>query len=343
MKLLYSGTLEWGTTSLQRMRALRDAVDDLHCLDSRLLVSDYVRRGGWERAKIRMAWPPLVREAGRLLTGEVEKYVPDCVWIDQGILVSANTLQRIRRLYPSCKLVHYTPDSLNASGMRHPLFRHALSNYDLCITTKRRETVLYRSAGAANAYFSWQGYDDSFHMPFVLTGEEMKKFKNDVVFIGQNMPKRASQLARIAQELDCRIGLYGRGWKKGPGAGVLGGYYRGWLQGQDYAKAISGAEIALCFLNNEVDDDYTTRTFEIPACGTMMLAERTEAHQQLFNEGREAAFFDTTEECLEKVGYYLSHDRERRSIAEAGRRKVESMNCTWNDRMRECIEEIRKL
>ena len=58
---------------------------------------------------------------------------------------------------------------------------------------------------------------------------------------------------------------------------------------------------------------------------------------ELFEEDREIVMFRSPEELLEKVDYYLAHDRERRQIAEAGLKKV--MRCyTYEKKMRELLD-----
>jgi glycosyltransferase involved in cell wall biosynthesis len=155
------------------------------------------------------------------------------------------------------------------------------------------------------------------------------------------MEARARSLCQLLNKVPCKLNLYGRKWEKGDTGAILGPYQRGWVYGDGYAKALCGAKIGLCFLNREVGDLYTTRTFEIPACGVFMLAERTDLHKELFAEDREAAYFDSDEELVDKVRFYLSHEVMRRRIAEAGYHKVKEY--TWKARMRECVAVLKDI
>jgi spore maturation protein CgeB len=74
-----------------------------------------------------------------------------------------------------------------------------------------------------------------------------------------------------------------------------------------------------------------------------MLAERTDEHRELFEEGKEAEFFGSNEEILNKVKYYLSHDDERKRIAHAGRERCLRSGYSYHDRLKEAINKIMSL
>lgn len=96
------------------------------------------------------------------------------------------------------------------------------------------------------------------------------------------------------------------------------------LYGPDYARALAGAKIAIGLLSKRVPETTTTRSFEIPAMGTFLLAERTADHQALFDEGHEAAFFEGAEELAAQIRLYLNDDAARARIAQAGQHKCQT-------------------
>jgi spore maturation protein CgeB len=64
------------------------------------------------------------------------------------------------------------------------------------------------------------------------------------------------------------------------------------------------------------------RIFDILACGGFVLAEYTEALEELFIMNEEIVCWRSASELREKAGYYLQHPEEARAIALAGRARV---------------------
>ena len=60
------------------------------------------------------------------------------------------------------------------------------------------------------------------------------------------------------------------------------------------------------------------RTFEIPGCGGFLLTEAAENLDEYFLPGREAVTFLNSQDLISKVQYFLSHENERRKIADLG-------------------------
>jgi spore maturation protein CgeB len=61
---------------------------------------------------------------------------------------------------------------------------------------------------------------------------------------------------------------------------------------------------------------------------------------ELFEEGKEAEFFDSEQELLDKVRYYLTHKDKRERIANAGRKRCLTSGYDNESCMRRYIEII---
>ena len=342
IKVLYFGTLDWGSTSLQRLEGLRAAGAQVYGVDQRIFAGEYLRRSPWQRLQMRLGRGPLPARISRELVREARRYRPQVVWVDSGLCVSQEALRRIKETTQAF-CVHYTPDSLVSPGLGNACFIRALPEYDLCITTKAREEGRYYRQGARRVWISQKGYDPGIHRPLPLSPAEQEQFSCQVAFAGERMEARAQSLCRLVARLPVRINLYGRDWDRGRTGAVLAWFDKGWVYGEDYAKALGGAQIALGFLNREVGDTDTTRSLEIPACGAFLLAERTDRHLELFREDREAAFFSSDEELIDKVQFYLAHDTLRQRIARAGYERVQKLDLTWAAVMQRCLAAIARI
>ena len=252
---------------------------------------------------------------------KVESGKYDIIWIDKGIFIEAKTLQYIKQVKPHFVIVGYSPDNMAERHNQSQLFLDSFPYYDYYITTKSYTIDKLKQMGCRNILFVNNAYEDSFHHPYELSEEERKRLGGKVGFIGAWEEERCRSILYLTEH-----GIPVRVW--GGGKWIL---YKDkypnliiedkGLYTEDYNKALSAFNISLCFLRKMNHDQQTTRTMEIPACGSLLMAERTPEHEQLFEDGKEAVFFSSDEELLDRCRYYLQHDEERQQIARAGRER----------------------
>lgn len=238
------------------------------------------------------------------------------VWIDKGITINKETLLYIKKKSPTTKIVSYSPDNMALRHNQSQNYLDSIPLYDVHFTTKSYIIDDLKSLGARNVYFTNKHYEQSFHYVRELTLDERRNLGGDVGFIGAWEKERCNSILYLAGH-GIKVKVFGGGkWNDYKGVNnltILPGVFS-----EDYSKALQAFKISLCFLRKMNHDQQTSRTMEIPACGGFMLAERTSEHLKLFEEGKEAEFFSSDEELLEKCRYYLNNEDQRISIANAG-------------------------
>jgi spore maturation protein CgeB len=263
----------------------------------------------------------------------------DLVWVSKGVWIYPQTVRELKK-NKRCLIIHYTPDpQILYHRTRH--FIKSIPFYDVHITSKLWELDLYKKYGAKKVVSIPQGISLEVLRPYNVSGKEYNHLSSDVCFVG-HCERHYEFLIQKAYDTGADIAVWGPIWEKrfffpfwlkrvfrGPGI---------WYQ--DYAKAICCAKIGLGLLSKLVPETATTRTFEIPACGTFLLAERTDEHLQYFTEGEEAEFFGCFEEMQDKIRYYLKNDELRRKIAGRGRERCIKSSYDNISRMRQCFDAI---
>lgn len=295
------------------------------------------------RIERRLLWGPGIQRIQRHLLARVAQHRPDVLLLYQGHYFTAATLQRLRRY---TFVVGYHND--DPFGERRTLLRYrhllpALPAYQGFHLYRDVNIPESRACGLGNAalllpyFIPWLDY------PRSLDAAQQRHWGCDVVFAGH-------------MEADLRIPCILRAVQQGIQVRVFGGerYWRPALpppiyrrvgpaialQPEPYRQALCAAKMAACFVSKRNRDQYTRRTFEIPACGVFLLAERTEWMQEMFREGVEADFFASPEEFVEKIKFYLQNEAVRQRIAAAGRHKVLRGGHDIHARMRQWLQDV---
>ncbi len=273
---------------------------------------------------------------------------PDVVWIYKGNMVRPGLLRRIKAYAPSTVLVSYAEDDMYAWHNRTWSFTRALKFYDIVFTTKSYNAAPNElpRLGARRVVSFDNSYDRSRHKPVAVTLQDRERLGGAVGFIGSYEPERARSMLFLASQ-GVAVRVWGNGWenctRKHPNLRVECRPVEFTPDGLEYCKAICSTDINLCFLRKINRDQQTGRTMEIPACGGFMMAERTPEHARLFEDGREAVFFSSDDELLERVRYYLAHPQECAAIAAAGRERCLRDDYSYHGRLAGligCVQEM---
>lgn len=335
MRILYIGQLWEGSTALERMKVLGGLGHSMVPFD----VSPFAHAARpLQTLAARFNIGPILSRVNRALRQEAGDFRDiSCIWVDKGVWIFPETLQRLKQA-TGAQAIHYTPDSqIHSQRSRH--FMSSIPLYDVLVTTKEWETDAYRKAGAKRVILTYQGYDSRF-FPRKVREPERAVFDSEVCFVGHLQRHYAERLKAMAS-LNIRLRIWGDAWpgyaEKNPWAEPL--VSRG-LWGESYPVALACAKIGLGLLGKHIPETSTTRTFEIPAMGTFLLAERTSLHQELFEEGKEADFFSSDEEMQDKTRFYLANQEARQKIAAAGRARCERSGYSSANLMSKIIREI---
>ncbi len=275
------------------------------------------------------------------LVAAARRTAPDIVLVGKGAYFSRATLRRVREV-TGAVMVNWAPDDpFNRANSTRDLIE-SIPLYDLYVCTKRAVIDDVVRAGCARAIYVRFGYKPDLHFPEPpATTEEHRRFDCDLMFIGGGDADRVPYFDALVRDLpELNLNLYGGYWDRYP---ALRRYWRGNAVGRDFRLAVGGAKICVNLVRRANRDDHVMRTFELPACGGFMLAERTDAHQELFAEDREAAFFSTPDELVAKVRQWLIRDDDRRTIANAAHRKISEGRNTYADRLDEILVAVAEL
>lgn len=346
LRILYVGSLWQGGTCLQRMNTLKDLGYHVMGVDTEPSHVRKAQKGFMYRVSgklFRMGWdvfgPKDLANANRLISRHFEREVWDILWIDKGLTIEAETLREIKARFPDTVIVGYSPDDMFARHNQSRQFLQHLNLYDIFFNTKSYGVDELQGLGCPNVVFVGNAFDRAVHKPNLLNSIDKMALGGAVGFIGDYEQSRASSMYFLAiQGIPIRI--WGPNWQKCNLKGTNFVVERKAIWAETYSRALCAFDINLCFLRKINRDLQTTRSVEIPACGAFMLAERTDEHLGLFEEAKEAEFFSSDEELLDKTRYYLSHPSDRKRIAAAGRERCLKSGYSNHDRMKEMLSVI---
>lgn len=207
----------------------------------------------------------------------------------------------------SCPTAAFLIDVHLGGKLRRPL--SAL--FDYVFVAQRDFVPLYQSGPRQHVEWLPLACDPVVHKP-----QDMPR-TYDVGFVG-NIGSKSDKRRRLLKALESRFTLND---------------YRRHYPREALTSIYSQSKIVF---NCAISNDVNMRVFEAMACGALLVTDRIgNGLLDLFEEGRQIVTYQTEDELLDRVSYYLDHAEEREKIARAGQALVLA-NHTYRQRV-ECI------
>lgn len=236
------------------------------------------------------------------------------VLVFKGSYLLPNTIEEIKS--KGVVIVNFNPDNpfntVRASS--NFIIREGIKNYHYYFSWSKE---------ICNTINKSNNTDKAIYLPFAVD-KSLIDFQPDFnspnytyqLALGANADKerinQIQELLKIDASLSELLFVFGSGWHK------LKNVRSNEIFGRDYFKTIAQSKINLNFLRAQNKGAHNLRTFEIPACGGFMLHEYSEEAMELFKPDEHVVYFSSMEECVDKIKFYLKHDKLRLKIAQNG-------------------------
>ncbi|MCM1109238.1 MAG: glycosyltransferase [Clostridium sp.] len=243
------------------------------------------------------------------LAHEVERMSPDLViCIDRRIHpVFVSALKKTYR-----KIIHINPDSFYTLGAQQVF----ASDYDAWFVKDAYMLRFMKDNMKLNAFM----YNEVTDVRLSPKPQEPKyvveeKIGVDVMTYGTLYPYRTRILKLIA-DAGISIKLYGTVPHRFFDKSLSDAFTGEFILGARRAEVIYGSKIALNTLHFAEVEAVNARFYQINGSGGFQLCDYRPMLKDVLPVDPELVSYKTTDECIEKIKYYLAHPQERYEIAE---------------------------
>lgn len=234
---------------------------------------------------------------------QIENEKPDVLYIQNLSILNADTLSKLKKY-----------SKLIVGQIASPMPQlNQLIQFDLIISSFPHFVKKLKSIGINSEY-----------LPLAFEPRILKKIdtKNtsliyDVSFVGNfTFYHRAGThiLEEVAKHLTVNI------WGPQP---RIGKNYHGEAWGLDMYRILAQSKIVI---NRHIDvaQDYANnmRMYESTGMGSLLITDEKKNINELFSPGKEIITYKNTNDLIDKIKYYLRHEKIRSEIAQAGQKRT---------------------
>lgn len=320
---------------------LADALRNLGC-EVDLLYNSKNIAGGFALAHkvIHKVTDVLIREPERLLEARllrrIDAFSPGIILVALGNQLSPKTMAVIRKR-TNARIVCWCQDHMTTLGRQFLVG----GGYDAVFLKDRYMLDLFsRMIRSTQFYYLPEACNPRMHRPVAVTEQDRGVYGCDVMIAGTLHYYRQEILLQLVKE---STDLHLKVWGSKPDwlLDRLPGRHMGRLvHGEEKARAALCAKICLNTLHYGEVNSLNCRAFEIAGCGGFQIATRVPVLAEHFEPDSEIVTFDTVDEMIDKVAFYLRNPAAAAAIAERGRLRAHRDH-TYEHRLAEILRIVK--
>lgn len=191
----------------------------------------------------------------------------------------------------------------------------------------------YRTLGCQHVYLLPLAADPSVFYPKTVDAD----YETDILFVGNAFWNRVTFFDHIAEYLSKKdVLISGLWWERLTNYSILKEKIQlgRWMTPEETANYYNGAKIVINIHRSSEDRSMNhnseniqalsinPRTFEIAACGAFQLTDIRQDLSTLFTPDYDISTYNSPDEFIHQVEYYLHHEEDRKKIAERSLSRV---------------------
>lgn len=241
------------------------------------------------------------------LSSRIRDIKADVILVLKGELVDPLTIYSI----PRHAVLWYQDDVLTKDQSKMEVNRLAWA-FDKVYTFDKMAISVYEQLGAKNVSDLMLAASPEYHIPMDLPKDY------DVGLVGSMFPRRLDLMDRVLP------------------------HYKRSFFGFDIDNFVKLTNRIKVNINRGMGDTgIQQRVFEVLSCGGFLLTNEIPEEQKVFKD-REHLVYYTDDNILDLIEYYLTHEKERKEIAENGRAEVLTKH-TYRHRAERLVEDVREM
>jgi len=248
----------------------------------------------------------------------VKKEKPDYVfWTTNLHQIEIETLDRIAEM--GIKVIAWFSDD----HWRFDNYSKHMAGHVYCsVTTDKCAVEKYKRSGLRVIRSQWASNPNYYK-------KTNHRLLYDVSFVGGKYGNRQEKLDHLKSKCQCHINIFGKGFSK-------------FLEFDEMIEVFNSSRINLNLSESSTKgfgSQIKGRVFEITMCGGFLLTEHADGIEEYFEIGKEIECFESLQEALVKIEYYLKYEDKRKEIAEAGYARAMKEH-TWEKRLKNIFYEL---